>query len=33
MMKERGLCKKGEANELLKNIVYHLPDLLYFGYH
>jgi len=33
MMKERGLCKKGEGNELLKNIAYHLPDLLYFGYH
>ncbi len=33
MMKERGLCKKEEGNELLKNIAYHLPDLLYFGYH
>ena len=33
MMKERGLCKKGEGNELLKNIAYHLPDLLYYGYH
>ena len=33
MMKERGLCKKGEENELFKNIAYHLPDLLYFGYH
>ena len=33
MMKERGLCKKGEGNELLKNIAYHLTDLLYFGYH
>ena len=33
MMKERGLCKKGEGNELLKNIAYHLPDLLHFGYH
>ena len=33
MMKERGLCKKGEGNEVLKNIAYHLPDLLHFGYH
>ena len=33
MMKECGLCKKGEGNELFKNIAYHLPDLLYFGYH
>ena len=33
MMKERGLYKKGEENELLKNIAYHLPDLFHFGYH
>ena len=33
MMKERGLCKMGEGNELFKNITYHLPDLLHFGYY
>ena len=33
MMKERGLCKKGEGNELFKNIAYHLSDLLHFGYY
>ena len=31
MMKERGLCKKGEGNELLKNIAYHLPIFFISG--